>query len=44
VSYLVGEITPLQAQIGADVLVDGPRKLVVQLPCFKSKENGGECH
>jgi hypothetical protein len=44
VAYLVGEITPLQAQISADVLVDGPCKLVVQLPCFKGKEDGRKCH
>jgi hypothetical protein len=44
VPYLVGEITPLQAQICADVLVDGPRKLVVQLPCFKGKEDRSERH
>jgi hypothetical protein len=44
VAYLVGEVTPLQAQISADMLVDGPCKLVVQLPCFKSKENGRKCH
>jgi hypothetical protein len=44
VAYLVGEITPLQAQISTDVLVDGPCKLVVQLPCFKGKEDGRKCH
>lgn len=27
--YLVGEIAPFHAQIGGDVLVDGPGKLVV---------------
>lgn len=43
-AYLVGQVTPLQSQISTDVLVDGPRKFVVQLPCFKGKKDGGHSH
>lgn len=32
---LVDQVSPLQAQVCRDVLVDGPRKLVVQLPCHE---------
>ena len=41
---LVCQITPLQAQVSADVLVNGPRKLVVQLPCLECKEHGRKGH
>lgn len=44
ISYLVGQITPLQSQIGADVLVDGPRELVIQLPGLEGENNGSSSH
>jgi hypothetical protein len=43
-TYLVGQITPLQSQISADVLVDGPCKLIVQLPGDEGKEESRNCH
>ncbi len=37
--YLKGQISPFHSQIRADVLVDGPRKFVVQFPSHKRHEH-----
>lgn len=42
--YLVRKIAPLHAQIGGDVLVDGPRKLIVELPRNESEDDGRDGH
>ncbi len=42
--YLVCQIAPLQSQVGADVLVDGPGKLVVELPGDEAKSQGCDGH
>lgn len=39
---LVGEVATLHAQVRADVLVDGPRELVVQLPRDKGHQKGSK--
>jgi len=31
--YLVCQVPPLEPQVGADMLVDCPRKFIVKLPC-----------
>lgn len=41
---LVDQISPLQAQVGRDVFVDCPRKLVVQLPCHERQRNCAQCY
>lgn len=43
-AYLVCQVTPLQSQVGADVLVDGPCEFIVQLPCDEGEQGGCECH
>jgi hypothetical protein len=43
-TYLVSQIAPLQPQVSADVLVNGPGKLVVQLPSLKCKQKGRKGH
>jgi len=42
--YLVSEIAPLESGVGTDALVDGPCKLVIQLPGLKSKKDGRNGH
>ena len=43
-AYLVCQITPFEAQISANMLVNGPRKLIVELPSDKCKKYGSDCH
>jgi hypothetical protein len=43
-THLVRQITALEAQVSADVLVNGPSELVVQLPCDKGEDDGCEGH
>lgn len=42
--YLVSQIAPLQSCVGTDALVDGPGKLIVQLPCFKGENESSNSH
>lgn len=44
VMYLVSQIALLQAGISTDALVDGPGKLIVELPGLKSKQESSESH
>ena len=43
-TYLIGQIPPLEAQISADVLVDGPCKFIIQLPGDKTENKGSDGH
>src|SRR5690242_4562444 len=43
-TYLVCQIAPLQSEISANVLVDGPGKLVVQLPSNEAKSESRKGH
>ena len=42
--YLVSQIAPLQSCVGTDALVDGPCKLIVQLPCFEGENESSDSH
>jgi hypothetical protein len=39
---LEGQISPLEPQIGGDVLVDRPSKFMIQLPCHGTEEDGSQ--
>lgn len=39
---LVDQKPFLHAQIGADLLVDGPGEFAIQLPCYKGQEEGAD--
>jgi hypothetical protein len=38
-TYLEGQISPLEPQIGGDVLVDRPSKFVIELPGNAAEED-----
>jgi hypothetical protein len=38
-THLINQISPLQAQIGANLLVNGPREFIVQLPRDEAKND-----
>jgi hypothetical protein len=44
VTDLIGKVSPLQAKVCTDMLVNGPCKLVIEFPCDKCKQNGTQTH